>query len=226
MGLCGLAGALLFFTGDMLFTGYFGSGAGFAEGMRRTVMQAAPGRLVAGGAIGPLAACLCIVGFWHVYSNVLLSSKLWGQAMFAAFFAMMVAGSAVHTLWTAGGLALKYCGGVSGPCSDLHGAIRSYWGLMYQISAAPGYVGALILLGLVLMRKTRYPRWTVLANPAVLFLLSQLGTRMPAPLGSVIVGGAANLSIAAFFLVSVATTWGRSMDTSAGEARTKLAYVD
>ena len=79
MGLCGLAGALLFFTGDMLFTGYFGSGAGFAEGMRRTVMQAAPGRLVAGGAIGPLAACLCIVGFWHVYSNVLLSSKLWGR---------------------------------------------------------------------------------------------------------------------------------------------------
>jgi hypothetical protein len=212
MGLCGLMGALLFFAGDMLFYGYFGSGAGFEEGMRRTVMQGAPGRLVAGGAIGPAAACLCIVGFWHVYRNVRPASRIWGQVMFGAFFALMVTGSAVHTLWTARGLALKYCGGGSGPCSDLHSAIRSYWGLMYQIGAAPGYLGAVILLGLVLMRKTWYPRWTVLANPAVLILLSPLATMVPAPLGSVIVGGSTNLSIAVFFFVSVATSWRRHSD--------------
>jgi hypothetical protein len=34
--------------------------------------------------------------------------------MFAAFSVLMVFGSAVHTLWTAKGLALKYCYGQEG----------------------------------------------------------------------------------------------------------------
>src|SRR5260370_32344442 len=69
-GLCGLAGALLFFVGDMLFYGHFGSGANFAEGMIAIVMRASTARLFAGGSVGPRAACLCIVGFWHVYLNI------------------------------------------------------------------------------------------------------------------------------------------------------------
>src|ERR1035438_10285863 len=107
-GLCGLAGALLFFAGDMFFYGYLGSGSSFADGMRATVAHAPTERLFAGGLIGPPAACLCIAGFWHVYLNVRSSSKLFGQVMLAAFFVLMVGGSAVHTLWTAKGLALKY----------------------------------------------------------------------------------------------------------------------
>lgn len=35
-GVSGLAGALLFFAGDMLFYGHFGPGAEFAEGMLST----------------------------------------------------------------------------------------------------------------------------------------------------------------------------------------------
>jgi len=69
-GIAGLCGALLFFSGDMLFYGHLGSGPGFHQGMIATVQNASLARLYAGGLVGPLAACLCILGFWHVFPNV------------------------------------------------------------------------------------------------------------------------------------------------------------
>jgi hypothetical protein len=206
-------GALLFFVGDMLFYGYVGPGSGFADGMRATVAQASTRRLFAGGLVGPIAACLCIVGFWHVYLNVRPSSELFGRVMFAVFVILMVGGSAVHTLWTAKGLALKYCNGQGPPCSDLLTIIRSYWTLAYNLTSIPGYLGAVLLMGLVLTRRTWYPRWTALVNPGVLILLSPLAVKVPSPLGAILVGGSANLSITVFFLVSVATTWTPRTDT-------------
>ena len=71
----------------------------------------------------------------------------------------------------------------------------------------PGYFGAIVLLVLVFLRKTRYPSWTVLANPAVLMLLSPLVDVVPAPMGAVVSGGFTNLSVAIFFGISVLTTW-------------------
>lgn len=208
-GLAGLAGALAFFAGDMLFYGYFGPGAGFADGMRATVEHAAVDRLVAGGLLGPAAACLCIVGFWHVYRNVRPEALVAGRVMLVMFFVLMVAGSAVHTLWTARGLAIRFCSAADPGCSQLAAAIKAYWLLAYDLDAIPGYVGALLLAVLVVSGKTRYPRWTVIANPAVLFLVSPLASRVPSPLGAILVGGSANLSMAGFFLVSIVTTWRR-----------------
>jgi hypothetical protein len=212
-GLSGLAGALLFFAGDMLFYGHLGPGANFAEGMRATVTQASDQRLFAGGLIGPLAACLCIVGFYHVYLNVRPSSKIVGRLMLVCFFLLTVGGSAVHTLWTAKGLALKYCNNQGSPCSDLLAVTKSYWTLAYNLSAFPGYLAVAFLFGLVLMGKTWYPRWTAVANPGVFLLISPLAARVPSPLGAILVGGSANLSIAAFFVVSVVTTWARRRES-------------
>ena len=64
-GLTGLAGAALFLAGDMLFNGHFGSGSGYAGDTLAVVSNASVDRLFAGGLLGPVAACLCIVGFWH-----------------------------------------------------------------------------------------------------------------------------------------------------------------
>ncbi len=209
-GAAGILGALLFFAGDMLFYGHLGPGAGFHEGMLSTVRNASVARLFAGGLVGPVAACLCIVGFWHVYLNVRPSAARIGQAMLAAFFVLMVFGSAIHTLWTAKGLALKYCYGEDDVgCRALLQATDSYWNLAYNIGAAPGYLGALLLIALVLFGKTWYPKWTVLANPAALMLLSPLAGRAPAPFGAILAGGFTNLTIAIFFMVSLWTTWTR-----------------
>jgi hypothetical protein len=73
---------------------------------------------------------------------------------FAAFFILMVGGSAVHPLWTAKGLALKYCYGQGSTCSDLLTVTKSYWTLAYNLSSIPGYLGGLILMSLVLTGRT------------------------------------------------------------------------
>jgi hypothetical protein len=208
-GLSGFAGALLFFAGDMLFYGHFGSGADFAVGMLATVVRASSARLFAGGLVGPVAACLCMVGFWHVYLNIRPLGVLAGRIMLVTFWVLMVAGSAVHTLWTARGLSLKYCYGVGGPCSDVIIAMKGYWTAAYSLGAIPGYLGAGLLLILVLTGKTWYPRWTALANPAAIMALSPLANRVPAPVGAILVGGFTNLAIASFFLISVLATWNR-----------------
>jgi hypothetical protein len=76
-------------------------------------------------------------------------------------------GGTVHTLWTAKGLALKYCFGEQLACANVLDATRAYWTLAYDLGAVPGYLGALLLAYLVILKKTWYPRWTVIANPAV-----------------------------------------------------------
>jgi hypothetical protein len=207
-GIAGLGGALLFFAGDMLFYGHLGSGAGFHQGMLATVRNASLARLYSGGLVGPVAACLCILGFWHVCVNVRSSHARIGRVMFVAFTLLMVSGSAIHTLWTAKGLALKYCyGNDDAGCCAVVQAMNQYWGIAYYFGAVPAYFAFILLAGLVLFGNTWYPRWAVLSNPAVLLLLSPLADRVPAPFGAVLSGGFTNLSIAVFFVVSIWTTW-------------------
>lgn len=158
----------VFFVGDMLFYGHWGPASGFHQGMIETVRNASLARLFAGGLVGPVAACLCIVGFWHVCLNVRPEQVRIARVMLVAFVVLMVFGSAIHTLWTTRGLAIRYCYYNDDlGCHKLVDAVNSYWDLAYNLGAAPGYLGALLLLGLVLLGKTWYPKWTALANPAV-----------------------------------------------------------
>jgi hypothetical protein len=206
-GLAGLAGALLFFCGDMLFYGHFGAGATFHEGMQRVVLEAPLARLFVGGLLGPPAACLCIIGFWHVGQNITPRSPLLGRLIFYILAAMMVVGSAVHALWVPRGLASRYELQLTAHAPHLFEALRRYWELAYNLAAVPAYIGAILLLLVVLLGKSLYPRWTVVANFGLLSLLEPLASQVPAPLGAILVGGFTNLSIAVFFLVSVLSTW-------------------
>ena len=211
-GAAGLAGALLFFCGDMLFYGHWGAGDTFKKGMLTVLRQGSLTRLFTGGLLGPVAACLCIIGFWHVRQNIVPRSPLLGRVVFYALAAMMVAGSALHALWVARGLAIKYSDAVGPYAPELIAALRRYWEIAYDLTAVPAYFGAIVLATLVVFGKTLYPRWTVLANFGLLSLFAPLASRIPAPVGAILVGGFTNLSIATFFLVSLVSTWNRSDD--------------
>jgi uncharacterized protein DUF6796 len=206
-GLTGVAGALLFFAGDMLFYGHWGAGAKFHEGMLQVLREGSWQRLFVAGLVGPIAACLCLVGCWHVRRNVISRSPLLGRVAFLALAATMVIGSAVHALWVPRGLAIKYSDAVEGITPELIAALKDYWYFAYQMAEVPAYVAAILLFILVLWGKTRYPRWTVLANFGFLSLLAPFAEWVPAPFGAVLVGGFTNLSIALFFFVSVVSTW-------------------
>lgn len=212
--LSGLAGALLFFTGDMLFYGHLGSGANFHEGMLNTVAHASDARLYIGGLVGPIAACLCIIGFWQVSQNILPPDGILSRLTLVLFAILMIFGSAIHALWTAHGLSLKYCSTEPAPCSTLVASITSYWTLAYNLGSIPAYLGSILLFILVLLRKTNYPRWAALFNPAILLVVAPLADKIPAPFGAILSGGSTNLSIALFFFVSLATTWNLDRKTT------------
>jgi hypothetical protein len=206
-GLTGLAGALLFFAGDMLFYGHWGSGAKFHDGMLQVLREGSWQRLFVGGLVGPIAACLCLIGCWHVRGNLITRSPFFGRVAFLTLAATMVIGSAVHALWVPRGLAMKYSDALGGIAPQFIAALKDYWYFAYQMAEVPAYVAASLLLILVLWGKTRYPRWTVFANFGVLSLMAPLAERVPSPFGAVLVGGFTNLSIALFFFVSVLSTW-------------------
>ena len=44
-------------------------------------------------------------------------------------------------------------------------AMSSYLGFIYRSTEVVGYPTLLLLLALVLLKKTTYPRWTALLNP-------------------------------------------------------------
>jgi hypothetical protein len=179
-GVTGIAGALLFFfAGDTLFIlalrTRFGTYCGNGGNREPCIGR----RLFGGGLVGPLAAWMCIAGFGMCAFNIHPPHIAFKRTLFVLFSMLMVAASAGHTLWTARGLALKYCRDPS--CQGLVTAIKSYWNLAYDLGALPGYIGAVLLPGLVLLGKTYYSRWTVVVNPA------PLASRVPAPLGAVLV---------------------------------------
>jgi hypothetical protein len=60
--------------------------------MNTVLREGSLASLFAGGLVGPVAACLCIVGFWHVRQNIVPRGPLLGRLVFYALAAMMVAG--------------------------------------------------------------------------------------------------------------------------------------
>lgn len=201
--LAGLAGGLLFVGGDMLMYGHFGAAGDFPAGARAAVRAMPEARLVAGGLVGPLAAWLCAIGFRAVAGQLApgIGRRL---VSVLASLAMAMLG-AVHLLWVARGLAWRECGEVGGACSALAARIDALWRLAYDVGTAPAWLGCALLAVAVLAGRTRWPRWTVVANPALSLLAAPLLVGIPAPWGAPLIGSDANLFLALFFLVAILT---------------------
>ena len=63
-----------------------------------------------------------------------------------------------------------------------------------------------ILFVLTLLGRTNWPRWFVLLNPGLTYVVLARAAWLPPPLGFPVVGGAFNLSMAIFFAASLVAT--------------------
>jgi hypothetical protein len=204
-GMCGLTGGLLFFAGDMLMYGHWGSAADFPSGALAAVRDISVTQLYLGGLVGPIAACLCLLGFWHVYRN--LNAGIAARAVLVLSSVSMVMLGAVHVLWVAGGMIRRECIEPSAACTALKGQLNDYWDTAYYLGVGPAYVACALLALVVVLGRSRYPKWTAIFNPALSLLVAPVLAYVPAPWGAPLVGGDANIFIALFFAVSVVTTW-------------------
>ena len=191
----GLAGALLMFAGDMLL--YY-TPEDFACGPKSTaeerinaiidVMKELPaGRVMAGGMIGPIAAFLYCIGFYHI---VLMTNEQTYTLAMAAFLLScfgIIIGGAYHSHCAYLGLL-----GDDGGRNALNAAMKYFQKMPLILYAGEG-IGFLLLIFLIVTGKTVLPRWIFLLSPGMLFLLKPAVSRLPKGARVIISGGWMNL---------------------------------
>mgnify|MGYP007022090285 FL=1 len=191
----GLAGALLMFAGDMLL--YY-TPEDFACGPKSSaeerinaiidVMKELPaGRVMAGGMIGPIAAFLYCIGFYHI---VLMTNEQTYTLAMAAFLLScfgIIIGGAYHSHCAYLGLL-----GDDGGRNALNAAMKYFQEMPLILYAGEG-IGFLLLIFLIVTGKTVLPRWIFLLSPGMLFLLKPAVSRLPKGARVIISGGWMNL---------------------------------
>ena len=191
----GLAGALLMFAGDMLL--YY-TPEDFACGPKSSaeerinaiidVMKELPaGRVMAGGMIGPIAAFLYCIGFYHI---VLMTNEQTYTLAMAAFLLScfgIIIGGAYHSHCAYLGLL-----GDDGSRNALNAAMKYFQKMPLILYAGEG-IGFLLLIFLIVTGKTVLPRWIFLLSPGMLFLLKPAVSRLPKGARVIISGGWMNL---------------------------------
>ena len=191
----GLAGALLMFAGDMLL--YY-TPEDFACGPKSSaeerinaiidVMKELPaGRVMAGGMIGPIAAFLYCIGFYHI---VLMTNEQTYTLAMAAFLLScfgIIIGGAYHSHCAYLGLL-----GDDGGRNALNAAMKYFQKMPLILYAGEG-IGFLLLIFLIVTGKTVLPRWIFLLSPGMLFMLKPAFSRLPKGARVIILGGWMNL---------------------------------
>lgn len=191
----GLAGALLMFAGDMLL--YY-TPEDFACGPKSSaeerinaiidVMKELPAvRVMAGGMIGPIAAFLYCIGFYHI---VLMTNEQTYTLAMAAFLLScfgIIIGGAYHSHCAYLGLL-----GDDGGRNALNAAMKYFQKMPLILYAGEG-IGFLLLIFLIVTEKTVLPRWIFLLCPGMLFLLKPAVSRLPKGARVIISGGWMNL---------------------------------
>ena len=191
----GLAGALLMFAGDMLL--YY-TPEDFACGPKSSaeerinaiidVMKELPaGRVMTGGMIGPIAAFLYCIGFYHI---VLMTNEQTYTLAMAAFLLScfgIIIGGAYHSHCAYLGLL-----GDDGGRNALNAAMKYFQKMPLILYTGEG-IGFLLLIFLIVTGKTVLPRWIFLLSPGMLFLLKPAVSRLPKGARVIISGGWMNL---------------------------------
>ena len=196
----GLVGALLMFCGDM--TLYFDKNDFEQNGSLQPIIDIMKNlpkiRVMIGGWIGPVAAFLYCIGFYHI---VLIADEASHTLAFTAFLLAclgIIAGGAYHSHCAYLGLL-----GQDEQKEDLK-IVMSYFQKLPIILYAGEGLGLLVLLILVVMGKTILSVWMAVLMPGVLFMLRPLAKKLPKGLHMVISGGFSNIIFVVYYLVMLA----------------------
>lgn len=191
----GLAGALLMFAGDMLLyytpEDFACDPKSSAEEKINAIIDVMKGlptrRVIAGGMIGPIAAFLYCIGFYHI---VLMTNEQTYTLAMAAFLLScfgIIIGGAYHSHCAYLGLL-----GDDGGRNALNAAMKYFQKMPLILYAGEG-IGFLLLIFLIVTGKTVLPRWIFLLSPGMLFLLKPAVSRLPKGARVIISGGWMNL---------------------------------
>ena len=195
----GLVGALLMFCGDMIL--YYDKNDFVHDGTITpiiNIMKELPAkRIMIGGWIGPVAAFLYCLGFYHI---VLVTDETLYKWAFAAFLFNclgIIAGGAYHSHCVYLGLL-----GAEEQRDDLNIVMKYFQKLPLILYIGEG-LGLLVYLVLMVSGKTLFPRWMAVLSPGVLFLLKPLSRKLPRGLHMILCGGFSNIIFVVYYIISI-----------------------
>lgn len=199
--LFGLAASLLMFTGDMLL--YFTTGPyEVIKNKNMTpiveIMSAVHNwRLRLGGIVGPVAAFLHCIGFYHLI--LLISSEYRAMAVgIACLFGLgVIIGGAYHSQCSYLGLI-----GKTGSSAALEQVERNLKYMALPVFALPA-VGCFLLVFCILAGHTTEPEALALFTPVPVFFLRYLWRLLPQPFKIVLYGGWSSLIYAVYYLAAL-----------------------
>ena len=206
--IAGLAGALLMFAGDMLLyytpeDFAYNSQSSSAEKIQAIVdvMKELPTkRVMAGGMIGPIAAFLYCVGFYHM---VLITDERMKTLAVAAFLLScfgIITGGGYHSHCAYLGLLGE------DRFADALKAVETYFQKMPLMYYAGEGIGFLLLAVLIVSGHTILPRWMFLLSPGILFLLRPAVGCLPKGIRIIVSGGWTNLISVIYYLAVLIST--------------------
>lgn len=204
----GFIGALLMFCGDMLLyydPNDFNYKAGDNSETKINAIievmgKVSPKRLYAGGFIGPVAAFLYCVGFYHI---IFISDENVKGVAIAAFLLSclgIIAGGAYHSHCTYLGLLAK------DKYREARNIVMRYFQKMILVVYIAEGIGFLLLAGIIVTGNSILPRWAVLASPLFLMLLKPLVVRLPKGVRVIVSGGWSNLISVIYYAVAIGCT--------------------
>ena len=188
----GALGAALMYAGDMLL--YWGSGATDLSplGLAPAMAGIAPGRLVLGGYVGPLASLLYAAGFLGIARLLRPGHQTLQWLVFLLFCMAMLHGGAYHSHYPH--LAFT--------AANPHTLARTagYIDLLALGASVPMACASVLFIYAVLRGFTYCPRTMALLTPLPLFLCGAALQHLPEPLLLPLAGGWNNLLFIIFFL--------------------------
>ncbi len=195
----GLFGAVLLFCGDMLL--YYSKDDYKSDGTLKPIIdimkKASRARLYSGGIIGPVAAFLYCIGFYHLVLLVDQRHLLFGWICFFINCLAIILGGSYHNYFANLGLIGRH--------DDELALTETLKFLEFQKKLAFGLqaIGFFAMALLIAFGWTTLPRWMVMFTPLTLVLLTPIVEKLPKRFHMIICGGWTNLISVIYYVLTI-----------------------
>lgn len=197
--LIGLLGSGIMFLGDM--TLYYNKNDFVSDGTLKPIIDIMKKekhtRLYIGGIIGPLAAFLYCIGYYHLVLCMDAKYVIAGWVCFLINCVGIICGGTYHS----------HCAnlGLIGRIQDdkAMDEVLKYLNVQKSVAfgiQAIGFIGMAVLIG---ARWTIFPRWMIIFTPLVLIMFTSIIRKLPKGFHMIICGGWTNLISVIYYTVAL-----------------------
>ena len=203
LGVFGILGGLILFTGDMLL--YYDP---VNMSLKRNMGNASDFRIIASGVCALFAAWFYMLGLGQVYYAFKTTKPIFRNCMLISFGGILISYGIVHGAFLAIATTAKLATEHS---LDINEAVllSEKTNEILRLFVYPLFgILSILFISQVWKRKTLYPRWIILFFPLTPFLIEDLITQyLQNNIWIIIKGGYLNIILVIFFTASTIALW-------------------